>query len=113
MAHGPEGLCLPEPSNNDRRQLESIAMKQKLILLLVLFAAMIGVAWNIERTARPMTNRDAAVEAAAEAPATTGTSAATDTPAGSGTPVGTGAPAAPAQDDHAGHDHGDHAGHNH
>ena len=38
-------------------------MIRKLIALLVLLIVMVGLAWNIERTARPVQDRDAAAAA--------------------------------------------------
>jgi len=35
-------------------------MTRKLIALIVLVIVMVGLAWNIERTARPVPDRDAA-----------------------------------------------------
>jgi hypothetical protein len=38
-------------------------MRLKIIALIVLTALMVGLAWNIERTARPVSDRDAAAAA--------------------------------------------------
>ncbi len=41
-------------------------MTRKLIALIVLAIVMVGLAWNIERTARPVPDRDAAASVGAE-----------------------------------------------
>ena len=41
-------------------RLRILDMRLKLIALILLTAVMVGLAWNIERTARPVTDHDAA-----------------------------------------------------
>jgi hypothetical protein len=49
------------PAARIQRQLETYLMNRKLIALIVLFVAMILLARNIERSARPVADRQAGI----------------------------------------------------
>jgi hypothetical protein len=49
------------PEGRYQLGLETHRMTRKLIALIVLFIAMIGLVYNIERTARPTPDREAAM----------------------------------------------------
>jgi hypothetical protein len=82
-------------------------MKIKYFAVLVLTGALFGLVYSIEKSARPVTERQpgAAATAATEAPVEPGM---TPTPAVPGA-----APAPAAQPGHEGHAHGPGDGHNH
>jgi hypothetical protein len=72
---------------------------KKYIALIVLVGALVGLVWQIERTARPVNERQPGAAASAE------------TPAAPGAP---GMPGAPGPEPgHEGHAHGPGDGHNH